>query len=125
MSSHKGCDGRQLEPCPFCGGEARLETYGGTSCAVVCQACHSGTPTMRLEDGERAVELWNRRARPTCRNTYEDDQGGRIRHGYCEGGFECSECGEIVEDFENYGITGTFNFCPGCGRKVGQDHADG
>ena len=21
MSSHKGCDGRQLEPCPFCGGE--------------------------------------------------------------------------------------------------------
>lgn len=64
MSSHKGCDGRQLEPCPFCGGEARLETYGGTCCAVVCQACHSGTPTMRLEDGERAVALVARNPRP-------------------------------------------------------------
>ena len=56
-----------LKPCPFCGGEAKLETYGGTACAVVCQSCHCGTPTVSLNDGERAVEAWNRRAERTCR----------------------------------------------------------
>ena len=54
-----------LKPCPFCGGEARFETYGGTACAVVCQTCGCGTPTMRLDDGMIAADLWNRRAERT------------------------------------------------------------
>lgn len=52
----------ELRPCPFCGGEAEFETYGGTACAVTCRKCRCGTPTVRLNDGERAVEAWNRRA---------------------------------------------------------------
>ena len=54
-----------LGPCPFCGGEAKLETYGGTACAVVCQSCHCGTPTMSLADGMAAVNRWNLRAERT------------------------------------------------------------
>ncbi len=46
-----------LLPCPFCGGEARFETYGGTACAVVCQACRCGTPTVRLDDGALGHEI--------------------------------------------------------------------
>lgn len=57
-----------LLPCPHCGGEARFETYGGTACAVVCQSCHCGTPTMSLVDGTAAVNRWNLRAGRTCRN---------------------------------------------------------
>lgn len=51
-----------LKTCPFCGGDAKFETYGGTACAIVCQSCGCGTPTVRLEDGLDAVSLWNRRA---------------------------------------------------------------
>ena len=52
----------ELLSCPFCGGEARFETYGGTACAVVCQSCRCGTPTMSLADGMAAVNRWNLRA---------------------------------------------------------------
>ena len=53
---------QELKPCPFCGGKAEFETYGGTACAVTCRKCRCGTPTVSLNDGERAVEAWNRRA---------------------------------------------------------------
>ena len=51
--------------------------------------------------------------RPTCRNVYDEDEMGA-----CENGFECSECGNRVEDLEHYCITGTFNCCPMCEREV-------
>lgn len=51
--------------------------------------------------------------RPTCRNVYDETECG-----CCENGFECSECGNRVEDIEHYRITGTFNYCPKCGREV-------
>lgn len=51
--------------------------------------------------------------RPTCRNVYDEDE----MHA-CENGFECSECGNRVEDLEHYCITGTFNCCPKCEREV-------
>lgn len=51
--------------------------------------------------------------RPTCRNVYDETEMGA-----CENGFECSECGNRVEDFEHYCITGTFNYCPECGAEV-------
>lgn len=51
--------------------------------------------------------------RPTCRNVYDEDE----MHA-CENGFECSECGNRVEDLEHYCITGTFNCCSKCGREV-------
>lgn len=38
--------------------------------------------------------------------------------GACDNGFECSVCGCRVEDEEHYHVSGTWNFCPQCGRKV-------
>ena len=51
--------------------------------------------------------------RPTCRNVYDETE-----EGACKNGFKCSGCGELVEDYEGYRITGTFNCCPKCGREV-------
>ena len=51
--------------------------------------------------------------RPTCRNVYDETE-----EGACKNGFKCSECGELVEDYEGYRITGTFNCCPKCEREV-------
>lgn len=51
--------------------------------------------------------------RPTCRNVYDEHEMGA-----CANGFECSVCGNRVEDFEHYCITGTFNYCPECGAEV-------
>lgn len=59
--------------------------------------------------------------RPTCCNVYDeiyDEIYDEYEGGRCKNGFKCSECGEIVEDYEGYRITGTFNYCPKCGRKV-------
>lgn len=38
--------------------------------------------------------------------------------GACDNGFECSVCGCRVEDEEHYHVSGTWNFCLQCGRKV-------
>lgn len=55
--------------------------------------------------------------RPTCCNVY-DEIYDEYEGGRCENGFKCSKCGEIVEDCEGYRVTGTFNYCPKCGREV-------
>ena len=66
-------------------------------------------------------QLFNRLAdlidRPTCCNVY-DEIYDEYEGGRCENGFKCSKCGEIVEDCEGYRVTGTFNYCPKCGREV-------
>ena len=36
----------------------------------------------------------------------------------CDNGFECSVCGNRVEDYEGYAVTGEFDYCSKCGRKV-------
>ena len=51
----------------------------------------------------------------TCRNVYEE----RVHPmDQCDNGFMCSECGNVVQDYEHYAITGVFNYCPNCGAKV-------
>lgn len=71
------------------------------------------------EDGED--QLFDRLAdlidRPTCCNVY-DEIYDEYEGGCCDNGFKCSKCGELVEDFEGYRITGTFNYCSKCGREV-------
>lgn len=64
-----------------------------------------------------AMTLANLIDRPTCRNVY-DEIYDEYEGGRCENGFKCSKCGEIVEDCEGYRVTGTFNYCPKCGREV-------
>ena len=88
----------KLRPCPFCGGEARFETYGGTACAVVCQSCHCGTPTMSLVDGTAAVNRWNLRTERTCHYVGDEISGG------------CSECRGWLDPACSY--------CPSCGARV-------
>lgn len=97
----------ELSPCPFCGGEAEFETYGGTACAVTCRKCRCGTPTVRLNDGEQAVEAWNRRAVRTSHYVYDRE--------ICA--WRCSECGglEPVGDHVRY--------CPDCGARI-EDEVD-
>ena len=51
--------------------------------------------------------------RLTCRNVYDETKACA-----CENGFECSECGGVVEDGEGWLVNGTFNFCPKCGARV-------
>lgn len=100
----------ELLPCPFCGGEAEFETYGGTACAVTCRKCRCGTPTVSLNDGERAVEVWNRRAERTCRMTF-DDVSSSLYSGPM---LKCSKCGACVpREF-----SGPYNYCPNCGARV-------
>ena len=52
--------GEQLDPCPFCGGEAEIERYGdgGQSTIYCCTECGC-----RLETGEtfNQGDSWNRR----------------------------------------------------------------
>ena len=70
---------------------------------------------------DKATETWDAIVnyladlidRPTCHNVYDE-----YEMGACENGFECSVCGNRVEDFEHCCITGTFNYCPKCGREV-------
>ena len=52
--------------------------------------------------------------RPTCRNIYAETEG----MSGCENGFKCSECGNTVEDYEGYRISGEFNYCSKCGAEV-------
>lgn len=51
--------------------------------------------------------------RPTCQNIYDESEDGA-----CENGFECSECGNVVEDYEGFRISGEFNYCSKCGAEV-------
>lgn len=59
---------------------------------------------------ERIADLIDR---GECENVYDENEMGA-----CDNGFECSVCGCRVEDEEHYHVSGTWNFCPQCGRKV-------
>lgn len=59
---------------------------------------------------ERLIGLIDR---PTCRNVYDES-----RAGACANGFECSECGNVVEDCEGWLVNGVFNYCSKCGAEV-------
>lgn len=51
--------------------------------------------------------------RGVCYNVYDESECGS-----CDNGFECSVCGCRVEDEEHYHVSGVWNFCPGCGKRV-------
>lgn len=59
---------------------------------------------------ERLADLIDR---PTCRNIYDESKCGA-----CANGFECSECGNVVEDGDGWLVNGTFNYCSECGAEV-------
>lgn len=51
--------------------------------------------------------------RGECENVYD----GSVQDS-CDNGFLCSVCGCKVEDEEHYRVSGVWNYCPQCGRKV-------
>lgn len=61
----------ELKPCPFCGGEAVLESFTvrkGYEAVIHCNgSCLANMPTITFETEEeankRAVDTWNRRAK--------------------------------------------------------------
>ena len=113
---------RELKPCPFCGGEASMESgryqlddvmysFAHVEC-LSCGACGSGfteeeKPVESLE--ALAADAWNRRAERTCRMEYNE----RWSHDeyYPTECYNCSECGHMTYD-------GVPTFCPNCGAKV-------
>lgn len=65
---------KELKPCPFCGGAARLReyrTFDGlisgitTRYYVKCEACRIEVPTLGYESDSEAVKAWNRRNKNT------------------------------------------------------------
>lgn len=61
-------------------------------------------------DVEKLADLIDR---GECENVYD----GSVQDS-CDNGFECSVCGCRVEDEEHYHVSGTWNFCPQCGKRV-------
>lgn len=51
--------------------------------------------------------------RGECENVYD----GSVQDS-CDNGFLCLVCGCKVEDEEHYRVSGVWNFCPECGRRV-------
>ena len=81
----------KLKPCPFCGGEAKLER-GTTQLDnfVYCSDCGSGTRFFNTK--QSAIEAWNRRE-PTDKIVEQLEQiqnfEERTGRGYCPDGDEC------------------------------------
>ena len=48
-----------------------------------------------------------------CYNVYNENA-----QDACDNGFKCSVCGCTVEDEEHYHVSGTWNWCPQCGKRV-------
>lgn len=102
----------ELKPCPFCGGEARMNVAfasGGDHSVgvyVVCLECRSWSGT-KWGDGaqEKAAEAWNRRANDCDRDELlaladEIDADAENIAGYldsCEGNFSKSDADEYYK----------------------------
>lgn len=103
----------ELKPCPFCGGEAELQSstsdpFGEdrVSWRVVCReifCCQGGTCNVWEATPDDAVRKWNNRAERTCIIINQPDAEG------CNF-WVCSVCGFPYTDGNNH--------CPGCGAKV-------
>lgn len=103
----------ELKPCPFCGGHARPQrefmSDGYEYTAVVCLGCGATMPGNYSMHGDQAEWDWNRRAERTCRVVPDGCMG------------RCGACGADVFGDPD-GNEGTY--CPNCGAKVVERHAD-
>lgn len=115
----------ELKPCPFCGVVSDQVYDHKEACFLrMTIVFNEWIMRSRLIDGfkdpkpyseEEMKEAYQTRHKQTCRNVYKEK-----RHvmDQCNNGFECSECGNVIEDYEHYSVKGTFNVCPNCGAEV-------
>lgn len=52
---------KELKPCPFCGGKARISLFLGNY-LVTCDDCPGATFPCKGMTEKEAVKYWNRRA---------------------------------------------------------------
>lgn len=84
----------KIKPCPFCGAEPVVyETEFGLT--VRCKGDDHEAATF----GDGAVDAWNYRNEPQCRNLSSESHR-----------FHCSECDTVVGHSVDY--------CPTCGSEV-------
>lgn len=103
----------EIEPCPFCGGEAIEPNLEDGDCVYWID--HDERCFLKIKEVSTFfdiyLEAWNTRHERTCRS---DD-------GYC------SQCGtQLANFFKRYtdeeGFTwGCKPYCPGCGARVTND----
>ena len=58
---------KELKPCPFCGGKARLDNrfnWWWVTCTSGRKICKVNASTILFDSPDKAVEVWNRRAEP-------------------------------------------------------------
>ena len=64
----------EIEPCPFCGGEARI-LHGGLRCMATVECCKCGASVKAISDSEDpvllAIEKWNKRVGKETNNGEE------------------------------------------------------
>lgn len=106
-----------LRPCPFCGGEAKIQEYNGGFAAVGCSngRCYMHPHAFGFASAEDAIQKWNRRAKRTCR--YVRDHMGVAGNWFCK----CSECGA---EFDERVVDRHFVYCPECGALVIGEETD-
>lgn len=76
---------------------------------AVAAAIHAGLQSDEVTD----LYTGDCRGCGECENVYD----GSVQDS-CDNGFLCSVCGCKVEDEEHYRVSGVWNYCPQCGRKV-------
>lgn len=106
----------KLKPCPFCGGEPYMvdaEIDGRAHYIVKCGACYCTTGVMEMSRS-KAAEAWNRRAERTC-HMLPDKMAS---NAMCGPALRCDACGAAVP------AAGTTRYCPNCGARVVERHAD-
>ena len=118
---------KELKPCPFCGGKAKLCSREVKQMQiledtikfhnVICERCGAMAGVFYATEDE-AVAAWNHRdPKPAVRGELLNEHH---RVAFCH---ECSVCGAAIPwssvwDYKNIGGNGDFNFCPNCGADL-------
>lgn len=105
----------ELEPCPFCGGEVKLDRN-----FIICDTCavrmERAIVYPRWHEHTELIQRWNTRYKRTCKMEPDPDYDLVV----------CSECGYEEEIHLLFPSSGDQvydgKFCPSCGAEVVDDN---